>query len=191
MQITLDFDDFTGRRLRLFYKLVKLKTLIPNLKVTLFCIPAGCNELVLSEISKFDWVEMHQHGWAHSLYEWKALSYAKAVELLKRGQNKYYGKGFKAPNWLLSGEAFKACQDLGYWVAVHPKQVLLAQEYKLKTYLYNQSITSPWNRDIIKATGHVDKCNQNDSIEEAWPNLLHLPRNATFKFNSEVLNGLS
>jgi len=187
MQIILDFDDFTDRKLNQFYKLVKLKEIIPKLKVSLFCIPAGCSDSVLEEISQFKWVEMHQHGWAHSLYEWKTLDYKTAVELLKKGQNRHYGKGFKAPNWLLSGEAFKACADLGYWVAVHPKQVQFAQEFNVKTYLYNSSITSPWNKPLVKATGHVDKCNQNDSIDDSWANLIHIPKDAEFKFISEVI----
>lgn len=187
MQITIDLDDFTGHRLHLFYKLVKLKKMVPGLKVTLFCIPAACTEPILQEVSQFDWVELQQHGWSHGLYECKTLKYDDAVALLKRGQNKYYGKGFKAPNWLMSGEFFRAAQDLGYWLAIHPKQVKIAEEYNVKTYLFNSTILNPWNAPIIKATGHMEKCVCNDSIEDSWNNLLQIPKNAIFKFVSEVV----
>ena len=187
MRITIDLDDFTDERINLLNPLLKLKEIIPNLKITLFCIPKGTSDLIAKKILSYGFFELAQHGWVHNLYECKNLLYQEAIDMLEAGHRDYFVRGFKAPNWLYSHAMLKVLKENNYWAAIHPKQVEFAKKIGVKTYLYSQAIDGDWRAETIHATGHVQKCVCKDSIEECWLNLLRLPKDAEYKFISEVV----
>jgi hypothetical protein len=187
MRIVLDLDDFVDSRIELLNPILKLKEVIPQLKVTLFCIPKSLSDSVAKKVLSYGFFELVQHGWSHGLYECKNLLYQQALDILEAGYRDYFVKGFKAPNWLCSHAMMKVLREKNYWLAIHPKQIELAKQVKVRSYLYTQTIENEWKDNLIYATGHVEKCVCGDSIEENLKNLLKLPKDAEYKFISEVV----
>ena len=96
-QIVLDFDDIENKYDRnglnfLFY----WKAKYPKFKITLFTIPEKTSKEILNLVSKFDWIEIAQHGWNHeSNFECYGWDYDTASAYLKRGQELGYKRYLK------------------------------------------------------------------------------------------------
>lgn len=127
MRVIFELDDFCDE-LNCLPELIELKKEIPNLKVTLFTIPARTSEELLKEVTENygDWIQLAVHGYTHNkpetdqlgTHEFAFLNKDQATELLNKGYNpKYYVKGFRAPGWQISEEAMEAVRDCGFWLA--------------------------------------------------------------------------
>lgn len=94
----------------------------PAFKATLFTIPGEVTpELLEWSHANGSWIELAVHGFFHtSNYECEKMSYEDFDSHMKRFYPLLEGsfvKGFKAPGWQISNEAFEWLYDHGWWVA--------------------------------------------------------------------------
>lgn len=121
--IYVDLDDFceeymTSERWQL---LGELRRIYPDFKVTMFAIPGKSSPMWLRRVKKeYSWIEMAVHGTKHEdPSEWLA-SGKEALQRFRWVYNdEIYAKGFKAPWWKLSKEAYDALREAGFWVATN------------------------------------------------------------------------
>jgi hypothetical protein len=123
LNIYVDLDDFceeymTPERWQL---LQELRRIYPDFKVTMFTIPGKSSPMWLRRVKEeHSWIEMAVHGTRHEdRSEWLG----SGDEALRRFRWVYndeiYAKGFKAPWWKLSKEAYVALRQAGFWVATN------------------------------------------------------------------------
>lgn len=123
--VVLNLDDFAQNPANnCIADLMDLKIKYPKLKVTLFAIPffqGHDNSPFFHMIKeKFgDWIELAIHGWKHeNSMECAHWNHHTAYRLLfKAYEMGCFVKGFKAPGWQISREAYQALDELGFWVA--------------------------------------------------------------------------
>lgn len=191
-RICLDLDDFGPKNTNLGL-LEDLKDHYPNLKVTVFTVPweirfgeatpitqeqylPFCN--VLKKTS--DWIEVALHGLTHAPREFESLSYEDAKKRIVVGEKMLinrgipYAKLFKAPQWLLSPEAKKAAEDLGFTV--------------VEDHSYNWNIKDDYVEGLAEVWGHGHVQDvMGNGLPESFMRLLQMPTNAKFEWVSERL----
>lgn len=94
-------------------------------KATLFAIPGEMTQELLEWCkARNDWVELAVHGFFHSSnYECEKMSYADfsvRMDSFEEMVDFYFTKGFKAPGWQISNEAYRWLKDNDWWVADQP-----------------------------------------------------------------------
>jgi len=101
--------------------LFELKEQFPQLKVTLFAIPAKCEVAQVRRLVEKDWIQLAVHGFLHEpnteCKDWdeeRTNAALGAVEALGG-----FVKGFKAPGWTLNPTVGKVLKERGYWLAAH------------------------------------------------------------------------
>lgn len=172
--MVFDFDDFHQRNHNL-ERLLELKKINPEFKVTLFAVPALGSYHFWESLP--DWMELAVHGWNHwSTFEcrdWSANYLATVLDepVIRR----HFVSGFKAPGWQISDGCYHELLRRGWWVAdQHLEDARRPPE--LRTYFYEDG---NWH-------GHIQDWGSN-GIEETWPELCDAVRNAeTFEFASEA-----
>jgi glycosyltransferase involved in cell wall biosynthesis len=202
--ICLNFDDFSPINNNLFF-LRKLRQNYPNLKVSLFTVPAtvqtGTIESFLKhprfcdEIRKeSDWLELLPHGWHHPDMEQESpefqkmsyfdtTNYLKLVDELFKKIDLPYKKIFKPPQYRIS-EAAKDCfRDNGWTLALSGEGQYWPSDIKTVTWNWNIRHPLPLRKDII-SYGHISDIG--NGLVECWPRLLEMPSDTNFKFLSEV-----
>lgn len=168
-ELIMDFDDFSEESNN--YELLRqLKLEIPNLKVTLFTVPALCSKEFCKYVLESDWIELALHGEFHNHLECSTWTKDKALEVL----NKYeewgcFKKVFKPPYWEGSEGLYQALQEKGYILAQN-KNII---GYR-KLYLLNEN----------SIHGHITNVCGN-GLEEKFNYYKSLKGN-TFKFISEL-----
>lgn len=205
MIVSLDLHDFSVLRSRIDY-LQMLKEHHPNLKLSMFTIPFDY-EYELSPLKvqrpiglewiadNKDWLEIIPHGIIHSFGEFKEMNetgmdkYIASVkdELAKDGMTAV--DGFCAPNWLWNEQVVKSLDKHGWWGAVDPNQPMMLKTNRF--YRYNLSIDQRfWKHPgpVWKLHGHMTAPSSNGLDDEIVMNLIkHLPRDAEYKFASELV----
>lgn len=206
MIVSLDIDD--GSTVRTRYDLLRrLIERYPNIKISLFWIPFDFEmemaQLVrmyrdmrmkeLKELLATGNVELIPHGITHVSKEFeKADKYAcklalKAIDDVMSKDELPYVKGFKAPFWLYNQNLVDELDKEGWWLAVDRNQ---PNALKTKKYFqYNYSIHEPFwesKEEVWKLHGHM--LGTENDLEECFLNLYKIPRTATFKFASELLD---
>jgi len=124
----LDFDDFHIENNRLGL-LDQLKTRVPDLKVTLFTIPAPAECLFGDHVRWLrsvkqarPWIEFAVHGWSHSHLECHNWTKGDILRVLYlAGAVEIFVKGFKAPYWETSKGLYEGLLGRGWWIADHVK----------------------------------------------------------------------
>lgn len=182
--VVFELDDQCPEKDAMPY-LLKLKERFPELKVTLFCVPAwGSKEYFQSLKEKYgDWVELAVHGWSHDTEHGNATecnhwTREEAHKFLQMTED--YGcfvKGFRAPGWQLNRETVEVLAERGYWLADH----WLAEQFldiKLPRYTTN---------NLMEVHGHTWSCNMN-GIEELATSKCNFGENTSFHFVSEQLD---
>lgn len=94
----------------------------PAFKATLFTIPFELTPELAQWCSlNKEWVELAIHGFYHSSnYECEKITYdqmQRYMELVYRMWPTSFVKGFKAPGWQISDDAYKWLKDNRFWVA--------------------------------------------------------------------------
>lgn len=102
--------------------LLLFKEANPNFKATLFTIPCETTiEIMEWSRQNNDWIELAVHGFFHtSNYECEKITYEEFdanMNALSVITKSYFVKGFKAPGWQISDDAYRWLKDNGYWVA--------------------------------------------------------------------------
>lgn len=162
-----------------------LKEKFPNLKVTLFAIPARCSDDLLARYRALDWVELGVHGYHHSSQECLVWSYEETNSKLEELEKLGWGKVFKAPGWQLNEQAYAALFDRGWVVSDHASYAWPSMDLPLKRFTYNL----PGN-DAVPLHGHTwDTCGNGPS---AWESMFaEIDPQVTFAFVSEVASELA
>jgi hypothetical protein len=128
--LVVDFDDFGADHIisdqcqshDCRVKLDQLHYANANFKVTLFTILGE----VTAELAQWckansGWVELAVHGFYHgSNYECEKMTYEEFDEHMQFFSGlieDYFVKGFKAPGWQISDDAYRWLNDNGWWVA--------------------------------------------------------------------------
>lgn len=104
--------------------LLQFKKANPAFKATLFAIPGEMTiELLNWCVVNNSWIELAVHGFYHdSNYECEKIAYEVMDNqmnspVLGELMKSYFVKGFKAPGWQISDDAFRWLKDNGWWVA--------------------------------------------------------------------------
>lgn len=101
--------------------LIPLHHANPNFKATLFAIPGEMTPELLKWSKEQDWVELAVHGFYHtSNYECQEMGlgeFGAYMQEFKPMLDEFFVKGFKAPGWQISDDAFSWLEHHDYWVA--------------------------------------------------------------------------
>lgn len=121
-KVVVDFDDLCDNTAHTLTVLEDLKVAYPNFKVTLFAIPARCSQATLQHVAQLNekygkFIALAPHGWRHTRGECYAWTSEEAIAKIKAAAAMGIDAPlFKAPAWLLDGETYHACEELGYTV---------------------------------------------------------------------------
>ena len=207
--IYFNLDDFSPINNNLFF-LRKLRQNYPNLKVSLFTIPAtiqtGKIESLLKHLDfckelrkELDWLEFLPHGWHHPDHtqappEFKEMSYydtekyIKMVDELFKEIDLPYKKIFKPPQYVISKAAVECFKHHNWVLAVDAEDEFWPDDMKIITWNWNINTTFyPWQlrKEVITYAHTQDIGN---GLVECWENLLSMPTDANFKFLSEAVD---
>ena len=203
MKICLDIDDGSVLRTR-WDLLFRLREHYPNLKVSLFWVPYDYaternGVLMINWDSRLkiirdnqDWVEVIPHGLSHAYPEFEKAdeeatrASIKAIETILETQKIKYAKGFKAPFWKWNEEVCRVLDDLEYFGASDPNQMMPRTK---RDYQYTDSIDTKWwenEKTFYGLHGHMCYPDPNN-LEDCMVNLLKIPQDAEFLFVSEAL----
>lgn len=138
-----------------------------------------------------DWMELALHGFTHKLGDPRQgipgemeCSYEDAQKIITVAEKMFENRGlklakiFKAPQWLISKEAKRGIEELGYKVC--------------EDHYYNWNLTDPFpteaaeRGDIIIGHGHVQD-EMGNGMAETLHKVLKLPPDTQFLKLSEVL----
>lgn len=168
-ELIMDFDDFSEENNNLEL-LEELKKEIPNLKVTLFTIPAQCTKQFCKYISALDWIELAIHGEFHNYLECSTWTKEKTLKVLdKYEQWGCFKKIFKPPYWAGSVGMNEALEERGYILAQNKETTGVS-----KLYLLNDN----------SVHGHIQNVCEN-GLEEKF-NYYKSLKDSSFKFISEM-----
>lgn len=211
--MVIDFDDFGCNHVISDQcqshdcrdKLLELRKINPEFKVTLFAIPGE----MTAELSAWcqlnrDWIEIAVHGFFHqSNYECEKLSYDDFdffMDEFKDITKTCFVKGFKAPGWQISDDIYKWLLDHGYWVADQSYNNDRRPE-ELSVYLNRNGVFGtmllepnditgkkiPYFHEVTAWHGHTWDCVGN-GIYETFDQLSEVVKTAKdFRFISEVV----
>lgn len=143
---TVDFDDLCDavilqnhgdRTIYLCDFLDKWKESTPNLKLVLYTIPRRISKEHLRVFKlNYDWVKLAPHGWEHTRGECLSWTSEEAKDKIKMARDMGIDAPiFRAPGWLLDGEVYMACHELGYTVASH--SIFRVPNTGVREYVYN------------------------------------------------------
>lgn len=192
MKYIMDLDDYSDQYNCLPW-LLKMKELLPNLKVTLFTIPNKISDELLEQTLQYKWIQLAIHGFDHiSNYECAKMSgedFAAKVEKIKHMEA--YVRGFKAPGWQINQNIMQVLKDWGWWLAVQysdgrmngdingPYQPKVIPD--LKFYAINELY------GYYKAIhGHTWECCGNGP-EDLQQRLVNMPKETEFVFINDYL----
>jgi len=193
MKYIIDFDDFADSN-NCLPQLLKIKEILPNFKATLFTIPQKISDDLITEILKYNWLQMALHGHFHNdNYEFANLTKEEAHNYLLEDYNfVYYVKGFKSPGWQINIETMEILKHLDFWVAVQYSDGRLNGDpngkYQpaviegLKYYAFNEL---PEGYKAIH--GHTWECCGN-SIYKLYDQIINLPKDSEFIFINDYVN---
>jgi len=164
------FDDFEENE-EYLNNLEKLKQQIPNIKFTLFTIPAKTSSSFIQKLKKYEWIELCIHGYYHTQYEEVDIS---ALHLLTA---EGYKPIYKPPYWLISDKMLSMLNSYKIKVVLHAFDTRdgIKHNWDLseKEFGYRQSYNGntlqfqPTTDDILITTGHIhnkESCYNNFSI---------------------------
>lgn len=167
----------------------------PNFKVTLFTIPFELTgEMAAWCKANESWVELAVHGFYHtSNYECEKITYEEFDDKMTIMLEMFpieFVKGFKAPGWQISDDAYRWLKDHGWWVADQGYNDQ-RRPIDLPTYINRNGsfyTSHGENPGPLEAWhGHTWNCVGN-GIQETYPEVERLVKAATdFQFVSEVL----
>lgn len=179
--IFLDLDDFCEENTE-WPRLLKLKEIVPNLKLNLFTIPGLCSFKFIKEMRAVKWIRMYPHGQLHtSSRECQFWTINQSLDWLEALRDTGWIKGFKAPGWQISDGTYGALKELGFWVADQaynndrrPKE--------LRSYI----LDSP--NKIHGHIGHYGVGAHNDNaLEYIWDDIVKL-KDREFGFIDDIWN---
>jgi len=189
--VIFDLDDQAPGDRDAIPHLLKLKSQFPKLKVTLFAVPYWKSESQKNFLEGIkndfgDWIQLAIHGWKHdSNFEFSKHDYETAKKYIEKAlAMDVFVKGFKAPGWQISRDAYQVCKDLGLWVADHKISIYteaVPNEKRRPTGLKVYEIDHPW-----MVHGHTWEC-ENNGIESLIKHGLPFDHNTKFHFIEEVV----
>jgi hypothetical protein len=191
-KVYVDLDDFCEEYVtdRHWQLLGELRRIYPDFKVTMFTIPGKSSPAWLRWVKKeYPWIEMAVHGTLHGdKSEWlvSGKTLAEGLRKVRRiYSDEIYCRGFKAPWWNISKQAYDAFRKAGFFVGTN-KTNLFARSSDVLNYAYDagdEVLPDIHYRHAFFDTwhGHVQsqrKCNPVlpngledifDRISKAWP----------------------
>jgi hypothetical protein len=169
----VDIDDFSERNNGELL-LIRIKTMVPSFKATLFT-PVGLSSLYFIEAmrKRFTWLDLAPHGLYHDpiteCLNWTREDCARCLDL---SESMGLTRGFRAPGWRLSPVGYLELQRRGYWVADKPENSGVRPE-GMKCYF----VDSP-----NKFHFHVQNNKFHNGLEESMEQILALDRTRDFAF---------
>lgn len=179
--ICMDFDDLCDATVGKLDLIAKLKTAMPNLKLTLFAIPARCSPTTIAcARSLGPWVSLGMHGWRHTLGECWSWTSEDALARMQAARDMGIDGGvFRAPRWLIDAETYMAAKEMDWVIADHKDNRILGTG--ARTYTYNQPLRNPkWTR----VHGHLPNVSGN-GIEDHFQDFI-FPPTSTFLHITEI-----
>lgn len=134
-RIYVDLDDFCEEYMitERWKVLHQLRQIYPNFKVTMFTIPNKSSLQWLRWVKKeFQWIDMGVHGTNHENQSEWLVSGKEAIKKFYAVYNEeVFSKGFKAPWWKISKEAYDALRGAGIWVATNKSNNFIKPDDRL------------------------------------------------------------
>lgn len=168
----VDFDDLCDE-FDPYLSLMALKNSYPSFKCTLFAIPSRCSPELLSKYRAHDWIELGVHGYHHASQECVVWGYDETIGKLEEMERLGWDKLFKAPNWQMNHEVYRALVDRGWKVADHMTFAYRSEELTVDRYTFNL----PHNQGFH---GHTWEVAGNG------PNAWHIEKRDDYAFVSEA-----
>lgn len=181
-------------------QLLRLKTLNPDFKATLFAIPAEMTlELIKWCRDNNDWIELGVHGFRHSSnYECNEWTYEQMDSAMATvSQFNAFVPVFRAPGWQISDDCLKWL-DEHCWIVADQSYNDARRPEKMKAYvnnggqfhILNETVNwEPWHIEAYH--GHVWNVgsvgSEPNGIYEDFDKVSELVKNAeTFQFITEL-----
>ncbi len=179
----LDLDDFSVVNHRLDL-LDRLKAMKPDLKITLFSVPAPVGreleagvEFLREVKAQRPWLEIALHGFRHTYLECRDWDYERALDVLLQAEaTAVFVNGFKAPYWQTSDGLYRALEARGWWIADHERNNA-KRPSTLPVYLLDRP---------GRVHGHIQNIGTN-GLEELWD--VYAGLEGPFAWASEVMAG--
>lgn len=177
----IDFDDLCDQSMDEIPVLLALHEKYEQLRVTLFTIPKRISASNIKALKEYkDWMQLAPHGWRHTRGECLAWSAEEARDKILAAKDMGIDAPvFRAPGWLLDGDVYEACKELGYVVASH--EVFRVPNTGVPEYVYNLSR----GRAFKSVHGHLTDCGFNYIKDMEAGGELSLP-NYVFRFPQEI-----
>lgn len=186
---TFDLDDFSILNHQLV-QLDALRTIHPDLKVTLFTVPcpnnirefpgampsAGVTAAWLRHVLALrPWIQCALHGWHHTQLECRTWTKARTLEALRWAEESgLFVRGFKAPYWEMSAGVYEALLERDWWVADHERNRPM-RPAGIRCYELGRP---------DQVHGHVQDIGTN-GLQEAWPT--YVAMQGPFRFIDEEM----
>jgi hypothetical protein len=179
--VVMDFDDLCDNTVDNLDYLCLLKPLMPNLKVTLFAIPARCSPATIAAAKSLGpWVSLGMHGWQHTLGECLSWTSEDAIARMQAAAAMGIDGGvFRAPKWVVDAEIYYAAKAMDWIIADHKDFRVLGSG--ARTYTYNQPLRDP---KVIRVHGHLPNV-ANNGIADHFDDFVFKPE-TEFKFITEI-----
>jgi hypothetical protein len=139
----LDFDDLCDTN-DPWDDLLRLRERVPDLRLTLFCIPARTSPETFAKYDAArDWCRLGVHGWRHSRHECLGWTSEETEAKIDMAMAVYPGfdRVFKAPNWEIDSEVYAGCKAKGFAVADHVRNTPIMPK-DMPHYTYNLRLRS-------------------------------------------------
>lgn len=168
-------QEYKGQQVYLVDWLRKWKESTPQLKITLFTIPAP-SRITDATIALFkgefgEWCKLAPHGWAHTRGECLGWTKEEAKDkILMAAERGIDAPVFRAPGWLLDKDVYEACGELGYVVASHKD--FRVRDMGVREYVQNLHVGANPMR-TKRVHGHVTPVSDNfiyDLHDRGWLN---------------------
>lgn len=175
-------------------KLLKLKEILPNLKVNLFTIPNKTSKELLADMKEHDWIQILVHGFDHDdNYECARMTEQEFKNKIFTIPHMWaYEPIFCAPGWQISQEVMLVLKEWKWAVAVQYSDGRLMNDingpFQPKVFPNAQFYAC---REVLPPYeaihGHTwETCG--NGLDELWPKLTSLPKDSEFVFIKDYIN---
>lgn len=134
--VVFDVDDFCDQH-NCLPQLDAIADRYPNFRCTVFTIPARTSPSLLASAASRPYLELAPHG----------INHRRTNEMVRTTYNTFYRyyrslpwdtiyvRGFRPPGWYLPHHIIRACNVLGLWIALHPRDTNLTPAIQRGHYM--------------------------------------------------------
>lgn len=178
--VVFDVDDFCDGN-NCLPEVYQLKERYSRFRCTLFTIPNHTSKALIHEVKQHEWIELGVHGVNHIPLD-EMLHYTKEeiIKHLNDIDKNYYSPIFRPPGWFMNEDVLEACNEAGFAIAPHARDLDKTQRMKHGYYICGER-QPYWHGHTHDVCGNWLKGHLNELIDK-WP------RNQAFATVGESIN---